>query len=310
MQPFQKALWRVSWPCALLVVAFFVAFPSPAQPTEPHPRKHKPNIATNLVFDATVKEYDAKLGDAQAVFQFNITNLWTNEITVDRIETSCGCTTAKMPSNPWHIPPGGHGAVDTTVNLEGKAPGRLTKLITLYLSANGNFIGTRIATIKVTVPEHPRANALPELSEAERKAAMLQAKADPQKIFTDASCAKCHADRARGSATGSEIYAADCGICHDSPNRASFVPDLHALKVPTNLDYWMSIVTYGKTNTLMPAFASFKGGPLNENQVHILAEYLASSQFAAARPTAVPKGELPSSLSPEEKALLKGSSPN
>ena len=33
---------------------------------------------------------------------------------------------------------------------------------------------------------------------------------------------------------------------------------------------------------MMPAFASFKGGPLSEYQVHALAQYLASSEFAQA----------------------------
>ncbi len=35
----------------------------------------------------------------------------------------------------------------------------------------------------------------------------------------------------------------------------------------------------------MPAFASFKGGPLNENQVHVLADYLASKDFARVKTT-------------------------
>ena len=274
--PFQPVLATVLFVFALLAVQYAPARQEPATT-----RKHKPVIATNLVFDATTKHYDAKLGDTSVAFKFNITNVWTNVITVDRVETSCGCTLAKLPANPWHIQPGEHGALDATLNLEGKAAGQLTKFVTLYLSANGEFIGTRVATLKVTVPERPDANKLATMSESDRKAAMLLAKADPQKIFTDANCAKCHADRGRKMATGPELYSADCAICHDSPNRASFVPDLHALKVPTNLDYWTAILNYGKPNTMMPAFASFKGGPLNENQVHVLAGYLASSEFAA-----------------------------
>ena len=278
--PFQPVLAAI-----LLLFAIFAAQLAPARQETTTPRKHKPSIGTNLVFDATTKYYDAKISDTSAVFQFNITNIWTNVITVDRVETSCGCTLARLPANPWHISPGEHGAVEATLNLEGKGAGQITKFVTLYLSANGDFIGTRVATLKVTVPERPDANKMAQMSEADRKAAMLLAKADPQKIFTDANCAKCHADRGRKAATGPELYSADCAICHDSPNRASFVPDLHALKVPTNLDYWTAILNYGKTNTMMPAFASFKGGPLNENQVRILAEYLASSEFARSRAT-------------------------
>ena len=66
-------------------------------------------ILTNIVFDADTKTYNAKLGEESVAFKFLLTNTWTNEITVDRMETSCGCTVAKMPSYPWHVPPGGTG---------------------------------------------------------------------------------------------------------------------------------------------------------------------------------------------------------
>jgi hypothetical protein len=36
------------------------------------------------------------IGGASVVFKFNITNLWTKVITVDRAETSCGCTLARQ----------------------------------------------------------------------------------------------------------------------------------------------------------------------------------------------------------------------
>jgi hypothetical protein len=65
-----------------------------------------------------------------------------------------------------------------------------------------------------------------------------------------------------------------CGICHDSPNRATMVPDLHKLTVPTNQDFWQTWITTGKAGTLMPAFAAAQGGPLNDVQIASLAAYL------------------------------------
>ncbi len=256
--------------------------PEAAPPLKSANPKHKPSVAANLVFDADTKYCDAKLTDTNVVFKFNLTNIWTNEITIDRVESSCGCTLGTLPSTPWHIAPGDHGEVGATVNLDGKPAGLMTKTLTLYLSTNGDYVGTRVATVKINIPAQPAPAAL---SEADRKAAMVQARSDPRKIFTDPKCAECHVRRGSASSTGDRIYAADCGICHDSPNRDSSVPDLHALKVPTNLDYWTAIITYGKPNTMMPAFASFKGGPLSEYQVHALADYLASSGFAHAQGT-------------------------
>jgi mono/diheme cytochrome c family protein len=298
MRASKRFFLRAVFCIAIPVLAWFAVPPTAARQAESTPKKHKAPISSYLVFDATTKTYEAKVGESNAPFQFNITNAWSNAITVDRIETSCGCTAATMPSNPWHLGPGEYGAITATVNIAGKGAGLTTKLVTLYLSANGDFIGTRVATLKINIPEQPSQAPEAGLSEADRKAAMSQAKADPRAIFTDAKCAKCHADRALKAATGPEIYKADCGICHDSPNRATFVPDLHALKVPTNLDYWTAMITYGKTNTLMPAFASFKGGPLNENQVRVLANYLASGDFARATTNAAAK--LPAATSAEQ----------
>jgi mono/diheme cytochrome c family protein len=121
------------------------------------------------------------------------------------------------------------------------------------------------------------------VSEAERKAAMIKAVADAQTIFKG-DCARCHVDKGR-DALGQELYAADCGICHESSHRAKFVPDLHALKQETDFDYWKTIITMGKTHTMMPAFAAAQGGPLTEAQIVSLATYLnhtISHNFAAA----------------------------
>lgn len=74
--------------------------------------------------------------------------------------------------------------------------------------------------------------------------------------------------------------AAACGICHEAQPRASMVPDLHHLAdssgkpLPTNEEFWRSWIAAGKADTLMPAFASSQGGPLNDLQIASLAAYL------------------------------------
>jgi mono/diheme cytochrome c family protein len=171
--------------------------------------------------------------------------------------------------------------VSATVNLAGKLPGLITKTLTFYLSTNGAFVGTLVATVKVNIPKPPGPATL---SATDRKAAMEKAKADPREIFKDPKCAECHVNQGL-HLVGARLYEADCGICHDSPNRASFVPDLHALKVPTDFTYWKAIIADGKPNTMMPAFADTKGGPLNDEQIHSVAEYLnrnIPSHFPAA----------------------------
>jgi mono/diheme cytochrome c family protein len=222
-----------------------------------------PNFPT-LVFDAETKQYNAQPGETVAPFTFNLTNVWTNEITIVQVRASCGCTTVKLPPTPWHIPPGGSGSVGARVNLAGKT-GLITKNLTFLTS-----VGNRIVTLKVNIP--PAGTNLAAMSPADRKAAMIRAAADPQAIFKG-DCAKCHVDKG-AKALGQNLYAADCGICHESSHRDSAVPDLHAMKQPANLEYWKAMITFGKPHTMMPGFARAQGGPLSDEQIASLSAYL------------------------------------
>jgi mono/diheme cytochrome c family protein len=247
-----------------------VPAPQPAIPAINNPAT--PNFPT-LVFDAESKEYDAKPGEMIAPFTLHLTNLWTNEIVITQVHASCGCTTAKLPSTPWHIPPGGFGEVTAQINLAGKPPGLLTKTLTFFTS-----VSNRVVMLKVNV--QPMGNGM---GPADRKAAMTMATANPQAIFK-ADCAKCHVDK--GAKTfGQDLYAADCGICHEASHRDTAVPDLHALKQPTSLEYWKTMISFGKPHTMMPGFAIAQGGPLSDEQITSLAGYLdrtISHHFSAA----------------------------
>jgi mono/diheme cytochrome c family protein len=251
------------------------------QPAPPRQIQNAPDVAA-LAFDAESKEYDASPGERIAPFTFNVTNVWTNDVLIERVHGSCGCTTATMPADPWRIPPKGGGPVQVEVNLAGKM-GLITKTLTFYykLLPDMTTINVHVVNLVVNIPLPP--SALGPMSEADRKAAMIKAVADAQTIFKG-DCARCHVDKGR-DAMGQELYAADCGICHESSHRERFVPDLHALKQETDFDYWKTIITSGKPHTMMPAFAAAQGGPLTEAQIVSLATYLnrtISHNFSAA----------------------------
>lgn len=225
-----------------------------------------------LVFDSETKTYDAKVGEASAPFIFNLTNVWTNEVIVERTATSCGCTVAQLPQQPWHVAAGTNGQIKVTVNLAGKPPGLIQKEVTVYTS-----VGMRLLTVKVNIPAVA-------MTEAQRKANAEKAMKDRQSIFhrgatADDNCASCHVDKGLGK-SGPELYAADCGICHDSSNRASGVPDLQALTAvkDTGFDYWKEWISDGgKVGSMMPAFATTHGGPFSEAEINNLAAYLTLS---------------------------------
>jgi mono/diheme cytochrome c family protein len=171
-----------------------------------------------------------------------------------------------MPTHPWILAPGASGAVTAEVELGGKEEEELVRTLTFFTS-----VGERVLTLKVSVAA-PSRRADSPLTVAERQAAVVKTAADAQAIFKG-DCAACHADKAQGL-LGKELYAATCGICHDSPRRAAVVPDLHGLKPAADLDYWKTIIARGKPHTMMPGFARAEGGPLTEMQVSSLAAYL------------------------------------
>lgn len=60
------------------------------------------------------------------------------------------------------------------------------------------------------------------------------------------------------------------------------VPDLGALKNPTDKAYWDHSVRLGKPGTFMPAFSNPFGGPLTEEEIASLVAYLVG-RFPPAR---------------------------
>ena len=130
-------------------------------------------------------------------------------------------------------------------------------------------------------------NALkPEV--AERLWNQEVARTDRQAVFKQ-DCVKCHLVPAFGK-SGEPLYQVACGICHDSPQRAAFVPDLSALKTETGTNYWRTMVAHGKNGTLMPGSAATDGGPLDDPQMDSLVNYLLD-KYPPRNPPAKPVDE-------------------
>ncbi len=214
-----------------------------------------------LAFDSETKEYTAKASELSVHFTFNVTNTSAQDVIITGTQTSCGCTVAKLPAQPWTLPPGSNGQIQVEVNLAGKS-GFLSKQV-LILASN---TPPKILFLRLNLP-------LPQaMTEQERARNAALAQADAQAIFKG-SCAICHVVPAKGR-MGGDLYAMMCGVCHESPRRASMVANLHTLKKHTDFDFWKTTITYGVTNSAMPGFAISQAGPLTDAQVDSLAEYL------------------------------------
>lgn len=214
----------------------------------------------SLVWDATSKFYLAKRGDTNVLLIFNLTNVssWI-DAEVNGLSTSCGCTVAKMPPTPWRLPTGATGKIEVHVDLRGKQ-GLLTKMLTVATSCGGYQLA-----VNVDIPP-------PDPLETKRMTAHGVMQPDHQAVFRF-DCARCHAEPAAGK-NGQELYDAACGICHEASHRPEMVPNLSFLKNPTDKEYWSQWVRQGKPGTLMPGFSKSVGGPLTEDQILSLVEYL------------------------------------
>jgi mono/diheme cytochrome c family protein len=227
-----------------------------------------------LAFDAEQKEYNAKPGEITSHFVFSVTNVSAGDITINQVRPSCGCTVVKLPSQPWTLKAGERGEFAVDMDLRGKS-GVLMKSVAVEANT-----GVKHLIIKSAIPSVTGMS--PDLAERVRNQQL--ALADRQAVFKG-ECALCHVKPAVGK-TGAELYTAACGICHDSTHRATMVPDLLALNKPTDAAYWTAWITQGKPGSLMPAFAQNLGGPLTDDQIRSLVEYLVARPKSPA-PAAV-----------------------
>ena len=215
-----------------------------------------------LAFDATLKSVDAFEGSDFARFTFSFTNITPDIVTILNVHPSCGCTTAELPPVPWSLAPGTNGEIKLSVNLAGKQ-GTLFKTVNFATDK-----GKRDLMLRINLTPQP----VVKMTEAEKAAGIAAAKVDRQAVFKG-DCATCHLKNVPGKFS-QELFKNACGICHEAENRATMVPDLAKLKVPTNEEFWRTWITYGKPGSLMPAFAQSQGGPLNDLQIASLAQYL------------------------------------
>ena len=263
---------RRTWIVAATILSFAAGIlPAAAQPantasTAPAPdtsRAGEPLPDGVLVWDALTKSVDATNEQEFARFTFSFTNITASNVTVLSVHPSCGCTTAELPPVPWLISAGATGEIKLRVNLQGK-------IGTLFKSVNVTTDrGNMNLMLRINIQPPP---PLPEMTEAQRAAGIAASKIDRQAVFKG-DCAHCHLRRIEGK-YGQQLFDAICAVCHDTKNRATMVPDLANLQVPTSEEFWRAWIAAGKAGSLMPAFATSQGGPLNDLQIASLAAYL------------------------------------
>src|SRR5689334_5706444 len=73
-----------------------------------------------FVWDAVEKFTRTQEMNQNASFTFWVTNTSSSNAAIIHTESSCDCTVAQMPSQPWLFKPGESGALGVKMNLMGR----------------------------------------------------------------------------------------------------------------------------------------------------------------------------------------------
>lgn len=231
-----------------MVVSFFVVCP-------------RASAAPQIEFQETEFNFGVLVQGATAQHVFAFKNAGDAALSIDNVQTSCGCTAA-LPGERL-LPPGATSQIVVTYNSAGKM-GEIHKTVVVHSNDPEKPRTQLLVKGLVTPSMHPEMTGTKNLFEG--------------------SCRTCHVDRGVGT-MGRELYLADCAMCHEHHKMgghfvARAAEELGAL----DKRLLKKAITAGKEGTSMPAFHKKRGGPLDSRQIESLVEYLKSTSQQLGRP--------------------------
>lgn len=203
----------------------------------------------SLVRDTDIDLGKIERGDT-AQCTYIIRNTGVDTLRITSVKPSCGCTAALLDANV--IPPSGSAHLKAEFHSASKEVAPFAKTITVLSNTNPKVLRFHG---EVVLGSRPHTTAM-----------------TIQNIFSG-KCAECHADRGRGQ-IGQSLYLADCAICHGDKSEGK--PALNLLTSPKFLDstYLFKTIQKGKRGTNMPGFDWQKGGPLTDQEIRTLCQYI------------------------------------
>lgn len=191
----------------------------------------------------------------QVTKKFEFRNNGNEDLVIQQLRTTCGCTAAVASTGPYA--PGASGSIEASYDSRGKI-GFATKEIQVVTN---DPRGPQILRLEGTVlaEEHP-------------------AKSPADILFTG-NCASCHSLPAQGK-KGKALYDAVCYLCHDFPTehgKPRIAPSKEAMSTISKKRL-KRLISEGIPNTSMPGFAHSVKGPLTKEQIDSLVEYILSLQ--------------------------------
>jgi len=177
-------------------------------------------------------------------YTFRFENKGTEDLLIKEVTTSCGCTAALVSSNT--VKPGGNGEITVSYDSQGRA-GAVSRTITVVSNDLVEPVKELTITATVTSSMHTTFNV-------------------NESLFSD-KCGACHFSSALNK-KGKELYDAVCTFCHGRT-----AVGLERLKV-MEMDVINGITRNGIAGTEMPAWIKEQGGPLDEEQIRSLSNFI------------------------------------
>lgn len=202
--------------------------------------------ASPLVFEPKELDVGAVQEGEMAKVQLRIRNTGQTLEQIAELRASCGCTTVEVDDRV--LLPGGFTRVSVIIDVFAKQ-NAISKWIELV---DGHGRTSRVLL---------RLSVLPRAMHGRNGRSLF-----------DGQCRACHFDPAEGKTDGEAIYKAVCAMCHGPDAHGGYAPAL-AGQDPGAL---MEIIANGVGKPQMPAFSRDRGGPLDEEQIRALADWLAA----------------------------------
>lgn len=215
----------------------------------------------------TINEVDHDFGKIEqqtlAVDTFIIGNVGTDTLVIMSANPSCGCTAAVLDEKK--VAPGKTTRLNITFDPRNKAEGQFTKTITV------------VSNSVVEPQKQLRIHGTIFKSKTAHKDMMHL-----DGVF-DGNCASCHVEKGKGE-LGAKLYEADCAICHGSKADNKPGPDIASDEMMGRTpESWKKIITEGIANSNMPAFHTKHKGPLGDEEIASLVDYLSAYKKNLAR---------------------------
>ncbi len=190
---------------------------------------------------------------------FSFRNSGTDTLTIQDVHASCGCTAALASAS--QIPPGGNGEIKATFNSRGKR-GHVKKTITVVSNDKEQPVAT--LSLFADVGEPVKAHATMDMHGS----------------YFEGQCANCHVDKGAGK-LGAQLFAADCAMCHGEYGIGGVAMALNDARYlrKTSPQLLKDRISKGSAkNPMMLGFAKRHGGPLSDDQIESLVEFIQTWQ--------------------------------